>query len=567
MKEYAGISASGGIAFGKSLYYTPERFRLKSGLHSETKAELSLLNQALEETRTDIEKVVRLAEANLSRRQTSIFEAHLLMLEDPEILSSLREKILGGESAFNAVLLSFEEEIFKFGQIRSEYLRERREDLKDVRRRLLRKLDSREDSLLPHLSEDVILLCEELFPSDIAALDPGKLKGFVTRSGGHTGHIAILARTLGIPAIVGLEDLPAKSGLPLAMDGSLGTLVVCPDEETRRLYEARRQQQLQEERSFTVFARRRTRTASGKALRLSASVGDAGGLAEALKAGAEGIGLFRTEFLFMNRSTAPSEEEQYQIYRRAVSTFPKHRAVMRTLDIGADKALPYVPLPEEPNPALGCRALRLFRRHPDLILTQLRALLRASVHGNLALMFPMIASSEELSSARALVKRAQEELRQEGLPYDEQIEIGITIEVPHAAIMADVLAEEADFFSIGTNDLVQYSLAADRLSASLADLCSSRQPGILRLIAGTVRAARQKGLWVSLCGESAADWSLLPFWLGLDLDELSLPVSAVQKARSLICRIDERELSSFVEELLQAKDKTQVQTLLKRGPL
>lgn len=567
MREYCGIPASPGIACGKSLHCSAERFSLKEFSETDARLEKKRLEQAIEDVGRDIRKSALFARENLREEEASIFDAHLLMLEDPYLLSSLKEKTERGENAFNAVLLSFDEEIRKIRQLENEYLRERAQDLKDVGRRLLFKLEGKSKSLIDRLPSDAIILCDELLPSDIAGLDPAKIKGFITKYGAGTGHISIMARTLGIPAIVGVADLPSESGLPLVMDGSLGSLVFFPDEQTLSSYEARHAKELLEKDSFSSFASRSTVTACGNSLRLAANIGEETGISEALAAGAEGVGLFRTEFLFMNRNASPSEEEQYEVYSRVLSSFRKHRVIIRTLDIGGDKALAYLSLPKEPNPALGLRAMRYFIDRPQLIKPQLRALLRASVHGNLALMFPMIASWEELISVKALLGLLRDELQREGFSYSDKIEVGITIEVPHSAVMAEVFAEDCDFFSIGTNDLTQYCLAADRLSSSLSSLCSSFQPGVLRLAAQAVRAAKQNGLWTSICGEAGFDPSLLPFWIGLGLDELSLPPSMIPKTRALIAGLNKNSLHGFAEEVLNAKNKTQVQALLKRGPL
>ncbi|MDO4720848.1 MAG: phosphoenolpyruvate--protein phosphotransferase [Peptostreptococcaceae bacterium] len=563
MREYFGVPASPGAAYGKSVHCSAERFSLKEFPKTDARFEKRRLEKAIEDVCQDVRKSALFAREHLREEEACIFDAHLLMLEDPCLLSCLKEKIESGKNAFNAVLLSFDEEIRKIRRLENEYLRERAQDLKDVARRLLFKLEGKSKNLIDRLPSDAILLCDELFPSDIAGLNPAKIKGFITKYGAATGHVSIMARALGIPAIVGVADLPSESGLPLVMDGGLGSLVFFPDERTLSAYAARHANELREKDSFSSFASRRTVTACGNSLRLAANIGEESGVAEALAAGAEGVGLFRTEFLFMDRSAAPSEEEQYEVYSRVLSSFRKHRVVIRTLDIGGDKALPYLSLPKEPNPALGLRAMRYFIEQPQLIKPQLRALLRASVHGNLALMFPMIASWEELLSVKALLDLLRDELQREGASYAEKIEVGITIETPHSAVMAEAFVEDCDFFSIGTNDLTQYCLAADRLSSSLSSLCSSFQPGVLRLAAQAVRAAKQNGLWTSVCGESGFDLSLLPFWIGLGLDELSMPPSMIPKIRALIARLDKNSLHGFAEEVLKAKSKTQVQALLK----
>lgn len=564
MKEYTGIAASPGIRQGTSVCYRQPHFVPKVDYATDILKEHTLLKNTLAEVKKDLQSALVQAEQTMGKEDSAVFEAHQVMLEDPELLESIADKINTGQSAFNSVYHSFAEFMEIFSKMDSEYMRERSKDLKDIRNQVLLKMEGKTAVDLSQLPDDTILLADDLLPGDTAKLDPAKVRGFITLSGGKTGHIAIMARSLGIPAIVGVGEFDMAEGLSVIMDGEQGRFFLSPDDPTIKYYQRLAKEAERERASLVVFADKPSQTATGKPIDLAANIGNPKDLTTALTVGAEGIGLFRTEFLFMDRTVPPTEEEQTEAYATVLSAFPNHRVVIRTLDIGGDKQIPYLDFPEEENPFLGYRAIRYCLDHPDLFKTQLRALLRASSHGRLAIMIPMIATLDEVRSVKSLYQEVKQELHHEKLSYSSETELGIMIEIPQAALIADILAKEVDFFSIGTNDLIQYSLAADRLNPDLAELYSAYQPGPLRLIASVAEAAHKQGIWIGICGEAGADPALLPFWLSLGLDELSMSASSLLKIRSLTANLDERKLAPLKKEILAAGDKETVAEILGR---
>lgn len=562
MQQHQGIAASPGIGIGTSFCYTHAKFKLKDSFTHDIIQELALLEQTLNEVRKDIEQSILEIKEKIGDKEASIFEAHLLFMEDPEIVEMLTQEIYSGKNAFNAVFLTFDELITRFQKMESEYMRERAKDLEDIKNRILMKLEGKTSIDLHHLPENTILIADDLLPSDTIMLNPVNVKGFITSKGGRTGHIAIMARTLGIPAIVGVYDLPLRSGLDVVMDGESGLFVFSPDEETRDQFDRRYQKYQRDQLRRSRFAHMRSVTASGNPMDIAANIATPEDIERILSVGAEGIGLFRTEFLFMDRSLPPSEEEQYKAYAGALCSFPTYRTVIRTLDIGGDKDIPYMNFPQELNPFLGYRAIRYCLAHESLLKTQFRALLRASVHGKLAVMLPMISTLDEVLAAKRIFRIAQEELSSENISYCDQAELGIMIETPHAAILSDVFAKHVDFFSIGTNDLIQYTLAADRSNPHLADLYHYYHPGVLRLIIQVIQNAKSEGIWVGMCGEAACDPLLLPLWVHLGIDELSMSSSSILQIRELLSRIDERDLICLSQEMQRASDASEVKQIL-----
>lgn len=563
MKKFQGIAASFGIAKGHGFCYRQNRFTLKEGGAIDRIKEQNIFKTALERVGLNIRQSIEETRKHIGPEEAAIFEAHLMMLEDPDLIESIQNKINDGHSAFNATLLSFDEFIRQFHSMQSEYMKERAQDLQDIRQHILTMIEGKQRVDLRKLPKDTILMADDLMPSDIAMLRPEYIAGFVTKTGGKTSHIAIMARTLGVPAIVGISDLPLDENVYAIIDGEEGTLILSPSEEVLTQYTHLQERQFADKKRHEIFASASTKTKSGKHFDLAANIGSPKDLDAVLATGAEGIGLFRTEFLFMDRPMPPNEEEQMQAYTKVLCAFPSHRVVIRTLDIGGDKQIPYMDFPEELNPFLGYRAIRYCLDHPILFKTQLRALLRASVHGNLCILLPMVSSVEEILAVRKLLQEVQEGLTKEALSFNEKIELGIMIELPHAALISDILAEHVDFFSIGTNDLIQYTLAVDRLNAKLSNLYSPYQPGTLRLIAQVVKNAKKKRIWVGICGEAASDVALLPFWLGLGLDELSMSSSSILKIRALASEFDERCFSELAQNILKSATQSEVLALLK----
>ncbi len=555
MKTLRGIAASRGVAIGPAFHFLRADLRFERHTVEDPAAEWARFQAALETAYEQLADVYVKAEAESGAEQAAIFQAHALMLEDPELLEAVRTAIKEqGVNAESALSDAAEMYAQMLESLDDEYLSARAADVRDVVTRVLRILLGVAESPTAGLTAPSIILARDLTPSDTVMLDKSLVIGFCTAEGGATSHTAILARGLGLPAVVGAgpDVLEIPDGATLVLDGSDGTLLVDPDEEIVAGYRAR------QAAAATVLAQARQRahepavTRDGHRVEVVANVGNVEGSQAALEAGAEGVGLLRTEFLYLERDHLPDEEEQYQAYRAIVDVFGERPVILRTLDIGGDKELPYLDLPQEINPFLGLRAIRLCLARPELFKPQLRAALRAGVGRNLKVMFPMVATVTEVRLARAVLEECRAELLAEGQPIAEEMEVGIMVEVPAAALMADHLAAEVDFFSIGTNDLSQYTLAADRTNAQVAPLATGFQPAVLRLVRDVIAAAHAQGKWVGLCGELAGEPLAIPILLGLALDEFSMNPPAIPLAKQIIriLTLDEaREVAQAALEL------------------
>ena len=553
-KVLHGIPVSGGVCRGKVLvmgkgHEAVPRRQISEG---EVAPELQRLEQALVQTRQQILEIQRKVGEAMGAQDAGIFEAHLLVLEDPMLIHEVNRKVaeqrINAEAAFHDVAEQYAQTL---GAIEDEYLRERATDMRDVGIRVLNNLLGRADETdLRKLKEPCIIIGYDLSPSTTALLDKRLVLGFATDIGGRTSHTAIMARSLQIPAVVGLRDATRQleTGQQVLLDGFNGIVVLNPTDQALVEYGVIIRKHVDLDTKLLELRDEPALTLDGARLTLSANMERASD-AEAVKGcGAEGVGLFRTEFLFLNRTTLPSEEEQYQVYRVAAAALKPQPLIIRTLDLGGDKFLSHLEMPEELNPFLGWRAIRFCLQEPELFRAQLRAILRASAEGNVKLMYPMISGLEELCQANQLVQRYQAELRGEQVPFDEAMEIGAMIEIPSAALVADALAKRVRFFSIGTNDLIQYSLAVDRLNEKITHLYEPTHPAILHLIKATVDAARRHDLWVGVCGEMAGDPALVPLLLGLGVDKLSAAVSVVPQIKFLIRQLRmsaARELAEF----------------------
>ncbi|MBL7064562.1 MAG: phosphoenolpyruvate--protein phosphotransferase [Anaerolineae bacterium] len=537
MKTLRGIAASRGIGIGPAFHFRRADLRFDRRTVEDPAAEWNRCRAALETGREQLAGVYAKAEAESGAEQAAIFQAHALMLEDPELLGTVRTAI--EEQYVNAeAALSDGAEMYAqmLESLDDEYLSARAADVRDVAARVLRILLGVAESPAAGLTTPSIILARDLNPSDTVMLDKSLVLGFCTAGGGATSHTAILSHGLGLPAVVGagLDILEIPDGATLVLDGGEGTLLVGPDEETVAMYQER------QTAAATVLTQARERahepavTCDGRRVEVVANIGNVEGARAALEAGAEGVGLLRTEFLYLERTHLPDEEEQYQAYRAIVDVFGDLPVILRTLDIGGDKELPYLDLPQEMNPFLGVRAIRLCLARPELFRPQLRAALRAGVGRNLKVMFPMVATVAEVRAARAVLEECHAELLAEGQPVAEGMEVGIMVEVPAAAVMADHLAVEVDFFSVGTNDLSQYTLAADRTNAQVAPLATGFHPAVLRLVRDVILAAHAQGKWVGLCGELAGEPLAIPILLGLGLDEFSMNPPAIPLAKQII---------------------------------
>jgi phosphoenolpyruvate-protein phosphotransferase len=539
MHKLKGIPASPGIALGPVYLFEDLQLDVVERVVQDAQAELARLETALNSAKGQVEMLRVEAQQTVGEKEAAIFEAHGLFLEDPELLksvhSAIENKSINCEFAWNVAIEGYAQQL---EALEDEYFQARAADLRDVGRRVTRLLLGIEEVDLSGLDEPSIVVAKDLTPSDTVRLDKSMVKGFCTAEGGPTSHTAILAKALGIPAVVGvgLDLLSLESKTPLLIDGERGLVFSDPDQETRQEMQLR-MEELEAQAAIDLSAAQEPAvTKDGYRVEVVANIGRPEETANSLKLGAEGIGLLRTEFLYLDKETAPDEEEQLDAYREILSVMGDRPVVVRTLDVGGDKPLPYLDLGEESNPFLGWRAIRMCLDEEDFFKIQLRALLRASPGHDLRIMFPMIATLDELRKAKKLLEEAREEVVDAGEDVSQEIQIGIMVEVPSVVLMADQFAAHVDFFSIGTNDLTQYTMAAERTNEKVAHLGDALHPAILRQIKMVIEAAHAKGIWVGLCGELAGDPQAIPILLGLGLDEFSMAPSMIPRAKALIRR-------------------------------
>jgi phosphotransferase system enzyme I (PtsI) len=536
MKTLNGVPVSKGISIGFARVYVKEKVKVTDAKDSVPISEKKeLLAKSLKKTKEEIE----LTYENLKKtnpKEAEIFEAHLLILEDPTLSEKIDEYLNKGFNLAYSVKASFLEFIETLKNLQSEYMKERANDLYDISDLLLRNILHIEKINLSSLPKDSIVVAEDLTPSDTAALDRNNVLGFVTEKGGPTSHTAILAEALGIPAVVGVNNLleNIKNGDELIVDGTRGEVIVNPDNKTKEQYLSLKKKKDYQEKLLKEKAKEFAYTKSGKRIEVVANIGSPKDVDKALEMGAEGVGLYRTEFLFLDRITPPSEDEQFEAYKVVAEGFKPHPVIIRTLDIGGDKQIPYLNLEHELNPFLGVRAIRLCLKEKELFKTQLRAILRASAYGNVLIMYPMIAIKDEIIEANNILNEVKEELRMKNIQFDENIKVGIMVEIPSAALNADELIDYVDFFSIGTNDLTQYTFAADRTNEGLSYLYRPLDAPVLKLIKLTVDASHSRGKWTGVCGELAGDPDAIPVLVDLGVDELSMSPSKIPEVKEII---------------------------------
>ncbi|MFZ3590054.1 phosphoenolpyruvate--protein phosphotransferase [Bacillus sp. DJP31] len=562
-----GIAASDGIAIAKAykLVY-PDLTVVKTEI-ADSKIEITRFVAALQEAAKELEKIKEQANTELGEDKAAIFSAHLLVLSDPELLNPVKDKItneqVNAEFALNESANLF---IQMFEQMDNEYMRERAADIRDVTKRILSHLLGVRIPNPSLLSDEVIIVTEDLTPSDTAQLNRKFVLGFTTDVGGRTSHSAIMARSMEIPAVVGTKVVTSEvqNGDIIIIDGLSGQVLINPSAELVEEYKQKLKNYQQQKVEWAKLKNEPTLTLDGHHVELAANIGTPEDVQGVLDNGGEGIGLYRTEFLYMGRDNLPSEDEQYDAYKKVLQRMEGKPVVVRTLDIGGDKELPYLDLPKEMNPFLGYRAIRLCLDEQTIFRTQLRALLRASQFGDLKIMFPMIATLEEFRQAKQMLLEEKEKLVQEKILVSDKIEIGIMVEIPSTAIIADQFASEVDFFSIGTNDLIQYTLAADRMNERVSYLYQPFHPAILRLINMVVEAAHKEGKWVGMCGEMAGEKMATPVLLALGLDELSMSASSILPIRSIINRESKSRLNSLKERILSMSSAEEVIELVKK---
>jgi len=532
-----GISASKGYAIGKVVLQQSEKIIITEKSISDAKAEKARLQSAINSSREQLILIKSKAELEMGADKAAVFESHIMLLDDPEFIGSvendIKSNLINAEKALDNTTKSF---LAIFEEIEDEYLRERASDIKDVSHRILCNLVGRKPEEFSLTINNAVIVSHDLTPSDTAQLDKSKTIAFLTDIGGKTSHTAIMARTLEIPAVVGLKDISTtvKNGDTVIVDGVEGIVIINPDDKTIKEYTAKKAAFEKEKEELKKFSKVITVSKKGKRIEVAGNIGKAEDVLKVIENGGEGVGLFRTEFLYMDRESMPTEDEQFKAYKFVAEKLEGKPLVIRTLDIGGDKKLSYLPLPEEMNPFLGYRAIRLCLDRTDIFKVQLRALLRASVFGNLKIMFPMISSVEEFLQAKKIMKECSNELTKEGIAFNDHIDTGIMVEIPAAAIIAEEFAKHVDFFSIGTNDLIQYTLAADRMNEKVSYLYNPLHPAVLKLIKMTIDAAHAKGKWCGMCGEMAGDETAVKILVEYGLDEFSMSASSILKAKKLI---------------------------------
>ncbi|EOB1255835.1 phosphoenolpyruvate--protein phosphotransferase [Staphylococcus pseudintermedius] len=561
-----GIAASDGVAIAKAYLLVEPDLSFNNEKTDQPEAEVQKFNEALNNSKIELTKIRNHAEEQLGADKAAIFDAHLLVLDDPELIQPIEEKIKNeSASAPQALTEVTQNFITIFESMNNEYMKERAADIRDVAKRVLAHILGVELPNPSIIDESVIIVAHDLTPSDTAQLNKQYVQGFVTNIGGRTSHSAIMSRSLEIPAVVGTKSISesVQQGDMVIVDGLTGDVIVNPSDDEIKAYQHKRESFFADREALKQLRDEPSKTLDGHEVELAANIGTPNDLEGVHNNGAEGIGLYRTEFLYMGRDNMPTEDEQFEAYKKVLESMKGKRVVVRTLDIGGDKELPYLNLPEEMNPFLGYRAIRLCLDQPEIFRPQLRALLRASAYGKLNIMFPMVATIQEFRDAKALLLEEKENLKQEGVEVSDDIELGIMVEIPATAALADVFAKEVDFFSIGTNDLIQYTMAADRMSERVSYLYQPYNPSILRLIKQVIDASHQEGKWTGMCGEMAGDETAIPLLIGLGLDEFSMSATSILKARRQIKDLSRTEMVQLADRALNCATVDEVVDLVK----
>ena len=559
-----GIAASSGITIAKAYKLETPQITIEKK-DSNPQEEIEKFKNALAASRKDIETIKERATGKLSDEELEIFDAHLMVVDDPamsdEVISMIENEKVNAEYALDVVSNNY---ISMFESLDDEYMRERAADIKDVTTRIKYHILGVDVADLSLIDQEVIVVAHDLTPSDTAQLDKKFTKGFATEIGGRTSHSAIMARSLEIPAVVGIASVMSevKHGDLLILDALKGQLIVNPDEKTIEQYQEKAEKYQKEVAALKVLKDKETITTDGHKVEIVGNIGTPDDVAGVIDNGGEGVGLYRTEFLYMNSTELPTEEQQFEAYKKVLVAMNGKPVVVRTLDIGGDKKLPYLPIDPEMNPFLGYRAIRLCLDRKDIFRTQLRALLRASAYGKLRIMFPMIATIDEFVSAKAWLEEEKEKLVKEGVEVGQDLQVGMMVEIPAAAVLADEFAKYADFFSIGTNDLIQYSMAADRMSEKVSYLYQPLNPSILRLIKLTIDGAHSQGKWCGMCGEMAGEPDAMAVLMGLGLDEFSMSATSILKARSIANSISYQEMQQLAAKAVKCQRAKEVLDLI-----
>ncbi|WP_097017347.1 phosphoenolpyruvate--protein phosphotransferase [Orenia metallireducens] len=563
-KELMGTAASPGIAIGKVLILEEENLDYQKKTIEDVEGEKARLHDALESSKEQLQVIKDKVEREMGNDKAEIFQAHLLVLADPELISAVENKIenekINAEAALDATVEQF---ATLFANMDNDYMKERASDIRDVGSRILKNLLGIDSVNLAALDDEVVLIADDLTPSDTAQVNKDKVLGFATKIGGRTSHTAIMARSLELPAVVGVSEILdiVENGDQIIVDGVDGNIIINPSDDQLASYNNKAKEYEQRKARLAELKDLAGETKDGHRVELVANIGTPKDVKGALTNGAEGIGLFRSEFLYMDRDSFPTEEEQFEAYKEVAEKM-EGPVVIRTLDIGGDKELSYLDLPEEMNPFLGYRAIRICLDRTDIFKTQLRAILRASAYGEVKIMYPMISALEQLRASNEILEEVKVELKSENIDFNENLEVGMMIEIPAAAMIADILAKETDFFSIGTNDLIQYTTATDRMNENISHLYQPFHPALLRLIKRVVEAAHAEGNWAGMCGEMAGDKRLAPYLLGVGLDEFSMSAVSIPEVKDQIRNMTLEEAKEIAQKALTFSTAEEVEAFL-----
>ncbi|MBC9785202.1 phosphoenolpyruvate--protein phosphotransferase [Heliobacterium chlorum] len=567
---HKGIAASSGIAIGIVHVLQDEPIAVNTSLvhENDVNKELERLEQSLHLSKKQLKELHEKTANESGEENARIFEAHLMILDDDMLLDEIKNKICSERFHAEYALSQVAEVYMKmFSEMEDDYLKERAADIKDISTRVIKNLQGRSVDALANIAQEVVIVAKDLSPSDTAQMDKDKVKAFLTDIGGKTSHTAIMARSMEIPAVLGLGDITvqANKGDPVIVDGNKGIVYLNPDQETEERYRILMKEYGQYLQELKAVKELPAETRDGRRkVELAANIGTPKDCKGALENGAEGVGLFRTEFLYMDRASLPSEEEQFQAYREAAEKMAPYPVIIRTLDVGGDKQLPALEMPDEMNPFLGWRAIRLCLDRTDIFKTQLRAILRASYYGKVRIMYPMISGVKQVRQANQILDSVKTELKGEGIPFDHQVEVGIMIEIPSAALIADLLAKEVDFFSIGTNDLIQYSIAVDRMNERIAHLYDPLHPAVLRLIKNVIDESHKVGIWTGMCGEMAGDEKAVPILLGLGLDEFSMSAASILPVKKVIRSLSYQEAVEIADQAMEMADSESIKAMIQQ---
>lgn len=563
---YKGIAGSEGIGIGNVVIIKEHEINIETKTISDTDAEITRLQDAIEKFVEDTTKMAEKMDITVGKKDADILRGHIQMLQDPMIEEQISALIVAEKvSAEMAVDQVLEQTAEMFAQIPDELLQQRATDFRDIKTRMVKLLLGIEDVDISQVPANTVLVARDLTPSMTAGINPDNIAGILTEVGGRTSHSAILARAMEIPAVLSIENIcsDVKNGDVVAIDGTSGIAIVNPDEDTVKEYEQKLEEYKKEKALLAEYAGKPSVTKDGIKVELVCNIGKPEDAKKAVECDGEGIGLFRTEFLFMDRDSIPTEEEQFEAYKSVAETMKGKPVIIRTLDIGGDKAIPYLGLEEEENPFLGFRAIRFCLQRDDIYKTQLRALVRASAFGKIKIMVPLVTCVEELRQVKAMVADIMKDFDKEGIDYNKNLEIGVMMETSAACMIADLLAKEAAFFSIGTNDLTGYTMAVDRGNAKVAYLYSTYQPAVLRAIKRIIECGKKEGIMVGMCGEAAADPKLIPLLLAFGLDEFSVSATSVLKTRKAISTQDVEECKALADKVMQCTTEEEVLEILK----